>query len=94
MAEPLSALATVGAVSSILQILDFTAAVAKHTYELLRSPHDALRENLDIERLTREDQLLSQNICTDLGTSRPLTAQDAALEDLAKTCKEEASALL
>ncbi|KAK3708932.1 hypothetical protein LTR37_011262 [Vermiconidia calcicola] len=94
MAEPLSALATVGAVSSILQILDFTAAVARHTYELVRSPHDALRENLDVERLTREDQLLSENICTDIGTSRPLIAQDAALEDLAKKCKEEASALL
>lgn len=95
MAEPLSSFAAVGAVSSVLQILDFTADVAKNTYKLINSSRDALRENIEVERLAREYQQLNESVFGAASTQwGPPTADQAALEKLSSMCKQEANALL
>lgn len=61
MADPITALAAVGAVSSVLQIVDFSGKVLYHAAKLMASD-DALRENIEIERLTRQHRMLTQDV--------------------------------
>ena len=94
MADPLTGLATLGAVSAILQVIDFSAKVISETKKLLSSSDDALRENIIVERLTLEHSNLANRLITHNNSKRPLNAEEQAVDDLAQECKREAAKLL
>ena len=94
MAEPLTGLATLGAVSAILQVIDFSAKVISETKKLLSSSDDALRENIIVERLTLEHSNLANRLITHNNSKRPLNAEEQAVDNLAQECKREAAKLL
>lgn len=90
----MSALAAIGSISSILQILDFTAKVVSKSRELMNASGNALPENEDVERLAEEYERLSIEIQSTPHSFRPLTAQEAAVDNLAESCREEGRKLL
>jgi hypothetical protein len=83
-----------GVASNVLQVIDFAAQVAYQTHKLITGTDDALRENIEIEKLTRtyhdlstDDDLLPTE--EDCGRGAKLVVIRQALE-----CKTEARALL
>lgn len=94
MADPLTGLATVGAVSALLQVIDFSAKVISETKKLLESSDDALRENIVVERLTLEHSTLMDRLVTYNNTKRPLDSHEQAVDKLAQECKQESAKLL
>lgn len=94
MADPLTGLASVVAVSSILSVIDFSTKVISQATKLARSTNNALDKNLAIERLTQESGNLAKHIVSDLDNKRPLTAAEQAVDNLAQECRSEAQALL
>lgn len=94
MAEAIGALAAVGIASSILQIVDFASSVTKQTYRLVNSSEDTLRENIEVERLTQEYKLISEQICSSRRLVRPLKQNEAASFKLAEECRQESARLL
>ena len=94
MADPLTGLATVGAVSALLQVIDFSAKVIKETKKLVESSDDALRENIIVERLTLEHANLADRLIAYNTEGRELDANERAVDKLAQECKTEAAKLL
>jgi hypothetical protein len=87
-------LLTLGVASNVLQVIDFAAKVAYQTHKLVTGTDDALRENIDIEKLTRAYHDLSTDddlspTKRDCGSGAKLVVARQALE-----CKTEARALL
>ena len=63
MADPVSALATVGTISNIVQLVEFTGRLLNQTQMLVRSSSGALKENVDLEVLIKEYEKLSVSVC-------------------------------
>ncbi|KAF2166224.1 hypothetical protein M409DRAFT_55088 [Zasmidium cellare ATCC 36951] len=93
MADPISALAAVGAASSVLQIIDFSGKVLYNAAKLTASD-DALRENIEIERLTRQHELLIQEVAESEAWNQGPPAQVAPLIQRAKEIGQKAGELL
>jgi hypothetical protein len=85
-------LAAVAAVSSILQIIDFSAKCVAVTKEILASGAGASRDNISIAQLTEQQQSLANHMLQSY--DRPLTAQETRAETIAQESKTEARALL
>lgn len=83
------ALVTIGAASSIIQIIDFCSKVAIQAAELANSSHDALRENDELERLTLEYNNLSLR-----PSAEPASNQGTQADRLSVECKREARRML
>lgn len=92
MADPITALGAVGILSNFLQIADFTAGVVSKTREIVKSGTDALRENIEIERLTRECGWLGDRIQE--MSQQPLEQDEAAVVSAARQCVCESERLL
>lgn len=91
MAETLAAC---GVAASIFQIIDFSAKVAKQTYDLLQSGDDALRENIEIEKLTREYETIATNTGTGGLRATASAIDEVPIHRLGSECKENARQLI
>ena len=94
MADPISGIATVGVVASIIQLLEFTGNVGRQTHEILASTQGTLKANEALEQLVSEYDKISAKICNDVDGTRPLTLGDAELDNVARNCTGEAEDLL
>ena len=94
MAEAVAALATVGTVSSILQIVDFSAKVASLTWDISHSSDGTVKDNVRIEALVNQHKTLAGSVVTPKPARQVLTQDEAAVDSLAQSCKDEAKALL
>jgi hypothetical protein len=94
MADPITALGAAGILSNFMQIADFTAGVIFKTRELLKSEADALRENIEIERLTRECRWLGDWIQETSKTKQPVEQDEIAVLSAARQCIFESERLL
>jgi hypothetical protein len=94
MADPLTGLATVAAVSSIFQVIDFSAKVISETTRLVKSSSTALEENSNVEILVQQYSNLADRVLSSNNAQRPLNANEQAVDELAKDCKEKALKLL
>lgn len=94
MADPLTGLAGVATVSSILQIIDFSAKCIGATKKLIESGEDALRENIEVEYLTLQHDQLAERLISYNNASRPLTLDEQRVDQLAQECKKESRILL
>ncbi|KAK4541520.1 hypothetical protein LTR36_007966 [Oleoguttula mirabilis] len=89
------AIAVVGVLSSVLQILEFTAKTASHTYKLLNSGDGGLRYNNETERLADEYQALgARSRATGGGTTAPRTAEEQTIAQIGSQCQEESRKLI
>lgn len=97
MAEALAAL---GVVSSILQVVDFAAKLTAHAHHLIVAGNDALRENIETERLARGYETLTRSILeARVHVTSPVNGQhpsplDQQIVSLAEQCGTEAKKLL
>jgi hypothetical protein len=91
MAEALAAL---GVASTIMQVVDFSAKVAKYSQEVITSGKDAISENQKLESLTREYSNLATAASDGHSLGTKLSAEDQAIERLAEECKAAAKELL
>jgi len=91
MAETLAAC---GVAASVFQIVDFSAKVVKHAFQLLQSGNDALRENIETEKLARDYRAIAD----DADTGGPLEAtgkiDEGPIHKLGSDCKENARQLV
>jgi SMC interacting uncharacterized protein involved in chromosome segregation len=94
MADPLTGLATVAAVSSILSVIDFSSKVISQATRLAKGTSNALEENVVIERLIQENASLSSDVVKDLDNKRPLSAAEQAIDNVAQECRNKAQELL
>lgn len=94
MADPITALGAIGILSNFMQIADFTAGVVSKTREVLNSGSDAFRENIEIERLTRECGWLGDWIQKTSEKQQPLEQDDNAVLSAAQQCILESERLL
>lgn len=84
-------IATFAALSSVLQVVEFSAKVTKHAIKLVASETNALAGNLEIERLAREYQSLS---ASPIATNATPNTHDQAVAHAREQCQEEANNLL
>lgn len=94
MADPITALGAIGILSNFIQIADFTAGVVFKTREILKSGADAFRENIEIERLTRECGWLGAWIQETSEKRQPLEQDENAVLLVARRCVIESERLL
>lgn len=94
MADPITALGAIGIISNFMQIADFTAGVVTKTREVLKSGSDAFRENIEIERLTRECGWLGEWIQETSKKQQPLEQDEIAVLAAARQCVLESERLL
>jgi hypothetical protein len=94
MADPITALGAIGILSNFMQIADFTAGVVSKTREVLKSGSDAFRENIEIERLTRECGWLGEWIQETSKKQQPLEQDEVAVLAAARQCVLESERLL
>lgn len=94
MADPITALGAIGILSNFIQIADFTAGVVFKTREILKSGADAFRENIEIERLTRECGWLGAWIQGTSENQQPLEQDENAVLLVARRCVNESERLL
>lgn len=94
------ALAVLGALSSVLQIVDFSAKLTTHAHHLATSRTGALRENLELEEVVRHYETLTQTILEARAhVPAPKAGQkdltpDQKVVQLAVDCELEAKSLL
>ena len=91
MAEVIAGFA---AVSSVLQIFDFSTKVATHVHQLLSSNTNASVENLETERLARKYRALAELACHDGGSETTPTPEEEVVKRLGRECREEAHKLI
>jgi hypothetical protein len=77
-----------------MQIADFTAGVVSKTREVLKSGSDAFRENIEIERLTRECGWLGDWILETSRKQQPLEHDENVVLSAAQQCISESGRLL
>lgn len=94
MADPLTGLATVAAVSSILSVIDFSGKVVVQATKLAKGTNNALEENQTIEQLIRENDSLAKLIVSDLDGRRPLSSAEQSVDKIAQECRRKAQELL
>jgi len=94
MADPITALGAVGILSNFIQIADFTAGAVTKTREVLKSGSDAFRENIEIERLTRECGWLGEWIQETSKKQQPVEQDETAVLSAARQCIHESEKLL
>ncbi|KAK4497192.1 hypothetical protein PRZ48_011642 [Zasmidium cellare] len=93
MADPVSVLTAVGAVSNVLQIADFSGKVAYHAVKLMSSG-EGLQENVEIETLTREHKELTQGILGSEAWTQQANSNSSPLMQRAKRMNQQAGELL
>ncbi|KAK4609394.1 hypothetical protein CLAFUR4_14429 [Fulvia fulva] len=97
MAEVIAGVGVLGAVSSVLQIVDFTSKLVSHARELYSADNHALRENVEIEGLARQYELLTEP-ATELERAIPdaskRTREQQNLVETGSRCRQEAKELL
>lgn len=94
MADPVSAWAAARAAGSIVQLVDFATKLVKETHELMKTPGNASRSNAVLEKFTLMNSNLAEQLLRSADTKRPLSQSGAAIDNLARECKEESSRLL
>ena len=94
MADPITALGAIGILSNFIQIVDFTAGVVFKTREMLKSGADAFRENIEIERLTRECGWLGAWVQETSEKQHPLEQDENTVLSVARRCVIESERLL
>ena len=94
MADPVTAWAATGAAGSIIQLVVFAAKLVKETNELMKSPNNALKSNVLVEKFTLMHSNLADQIADSENTNRPLSRTGQAVADLARECKDASSDLL
>ena len=87
-------LAAVGVASSILQIITFGASVVKTTYVLVSASPDALREDIQLESLIREQDGVAERLQASLESKSILSANEKAVVTLATEVKKDTNDLL
>lgn len=90
MAEVFAAL---GAASCFLQIVDFTAKLASATVDLVSSGRDAVQDNVNVEKLAKECQSLSEE-CSRTATLLNRDGIHHNIIKAGKDCQNEAKTLL
>jgi hypothetical protein len=87
--------AVAGVLASVLQIVDCTAKVISHAAELIRSGNDALRENIETERLALHYESLGEELAKSQRSTSGLHADhEKQLADLGGRCRQEGRELL
>lgn len=94
MEDPITAIGAIGILSNFMQIADFTAGVVSKTREVLKSGSDAFRENIEIERLTRECGWLGDWILETSKKQHPLEQDETSVLAAARQCVLESKRLL
>lgn len=94
MADPITALGVIGVLSNFIQIADFTGVVVSKTRETLKSGADAFRENIEIERLTRECGWLGAWIQETSEKRHPLEQDENAVFSATRRCVVESERLV
>jgi hypothetical protein len=84
----------VGIASSILQIVLFGIGVFKTTTKLILDSQDALREEIHLEALTREQAAVARRLDSSLASRAVLSVNEQAVVDLAREVRSETTALL
>jgi hypothetical protein len=87
--------AVAGVLASILQIVDCTTKVISHTAELIRSGNDALRENIETERLALHYESLGEELAKSERSISGLHVEyEKQLANLGAKCRQEGRELL
>jgi hypothetical protein len=87
--------AVAGVLASVLQIVDCTAKVISHAAELIRSGNDALRENIETERLALHYESLGEELEKSQRSVSGLHVKyEEQLADLGAKCRQEGRELL
>jgi hypothetical protein len=86
-------LAAVGVASCILQVVDFGAKVIKTTYILVSASRDALREEIHLATLVRDQDTIAERLKVSL-SSRLLSANEQAVVKLSGEVTAETELLL
>jgi hypothetical protein len=87
-------LAALGVASCILQVVDFGSRVIKTTCILISASQDALREEIHLEKLVREQDGVAQRLASSLKCRPVLTANEQAVVSLSGEVKKETDDLL
>jgi hypothetical protein len=87
-------LAAVGVASSILQIVLFSISIFKTTTKLISDSQDALREEIHLEALTREQAAVVRHLGSSLASRAVLSVNEQAVVDPAREVRSETTALL
>ncbi|KAK5120710.1 hypothetical protein LTR85_006068 [Meristemomyces frigidus] len=88
------AIAVVGALSSVLQLIEFAAKTASYTQKLIKPGDEGLRYNNDTERLLVEyDALGAQSQVLKSSAAIP-TIEEQTMSKLGSECREESRKLL
>lgn len=87
-------LAAVGVASCILQVIDFGARVVTTTYKLVSASHDALREEIQLATLVREQDGIAERLRASLESKPVLSANEDTVVKLSTVVKKETDDLL
>lgn len=87
-------LAAVGVASSVLQIVDFGARVVKTAHKLALASNDALREDIELGRLMREQDNITEVLRTSLKPRLTLSTNEEVVVRLSNDCKRQITELL
>lgn len=86
--------AALGVASCILQVVDFGSRVIKTTYILISASQDALREEIQLAKLVREQDGIAKRLASSLGCRPVLTPNEQAVVSLSNEVKKETDDLL
>jgi hypothetical protein len=87
-------LAALGLAGNIIQFVDFGIKLLGNGRELYRSATGNTAEDLEIETVTGDLKILSQHLYKPLQPNRIVSADEAALQNLAVECEKLATKLL
>jgi hypothetical protein len=87
-------LAALGLAGNIIQFVDFGIKLLGNGRELYRSATGNTAEDLEIETVTGDLKILSQHLYKPLQSNRIVSADEAALQNLAVECEKLATKLL
>ena len=88
------AFAVLGAVAGTLQLVEFTAKVLKCAHQLSTSSADALREDIELTRLTTEHQALVARLHQSTNSQSLLSRNEQSVVMFSEECKKQAAGLL
>lgn len=83
-----------GIASNALQIVDFGTRVIKTTYKLVSCTGDALREEIDLEKLAREQVGIVERLYGSLVATPVSDDNERALVAISGECKKESARLI
>ncbi|KAE9362558.1 hypothetical protein N431DRAFT_145544 [Stipitochalara longipes BDJ] len=92
--DPVTAL---GVASAVVQLVDFTQALIRGTYEIYRSPSGKSDANVDLETITTSLKRLTDDLQLSLGEatiSRKLSPGDVEIQNICKDCNVVATKLV